>query len=69
MQAPAPSSIFLPCWHAGTFPPGWKDGNAGTFRCGHHHLQAHAHAVKLYRDKYRASQGGKLSITVSHSEA
>lgn len=51
-------------WVAGTFPPGWKDGNVGTFRCGHHHLLAHAHAVKLYRDKYQADHGGKLSIAV-----
>lgn len=52
---------------AGTFPPGWKAGNAGTFRCGHHHLLAHAHAVNLYRTKYKDSQGGLLSIAVSAS--
>jgi hypothetical protein len=50
---------------AGLFPPGWKDGNAGTFRCGHHHLQAHAQAVHMYRTKYRDTQEGKLSIAVS----
>lgn len=47
---------------SGTFPPGWQDGVAGSFRCGHNILLAHAAAVKVYRERYQASQAGKLSI-------
>lgn len=32
-------------------------------RCGHNLLLAHASAVQLYRQKYKASQGGQLSFS------
>ncbi|XP_048137288.1 beta-glucosidase 12-like [Rhodamnia argentea] len=62
----------------GQFAPGrcsdWQmlnctGGDSGTepYIVGHNQLLAHAAAVKLYRDKYQASQKGAIGITlVSH---
>ncbi|XP_043690847.1 beta-glucosidase 12-like [Telopea speciosissima] len=46
-----------------------SSGNSATepYLAGHHQLLAHAAAVKVYKDKYQASQKGKIGITlVSH---
>ncbi|XP_059438334.1 beta-glucosidase 17-like isoform X2 [Corylus avellana] len=42
-------------------------GNSGTepYIVGHNMLLSHAIAVKLYREKYQASQKGNISITVA----
>ncbi|WOL17206.1 beta-glucosidase 12 [Canna indica] len=41
-------------------------GNSGTepYTVSHHVLLAHAVVVKLYRDKYQATQKGKIGITI-----
>ncbi|XP_048422442.1 beta-glucosidase 12-like [Pyrus x bretschneideri] len=63
---------------SGSFAPGrcsaWQQlnctgGNSATepYLVAHHQLLAHAAAVKVYKDKYQASQKGMISITlVSH---
>eukprot|EP00878_Enallax_costatus_P007411 GHUV01007761.1.p1 GENE.GHUV01007761.1~~GHUV01007761.1.p1 ORF type:complete len:408 (+),score=71.37 GHUV01007761.1:665-1888(+) len=52
-------------FYEGWFPPGWRSGAAGMYRCGHHHLLAHAKAVQLYRQMYRSTQHGKLSMAAA----
>lgn len=34
------------------------------YRCGHNILLAHAKTVQLYRQKYKPSQGGRISIAL-----
>ncbi|XP_010265850.1 PREDICTED: beta-glucosidase 12-like [Nelumbo nucifera] len=49
--------------------PNCTGGNSATepYIVGHHQLLAHAAAVKVYKDKYQATQKGKIGITlVSH---
>lgn len=43
-------------------PPAWL---LWWCRCGHHLLLAHAKAVQLYRQKYQAAQGGRISMALS----
>lgn len=40
----------------GQFAPGIDYGDRGRYACSHNVLLAHAAAVKLYREKYRAAQ-------------
>jgi beta-glucosidase len=47
----------------GQFAPGVAGGDAARYRCGHNLLLAHGEAVRLYRAKYAASQGGQLSFS------
>ncbi|XP_048137289.1 beta-glucosidase 12-like [Rhodamnia argentea] len=73
-----PSSYAINGYAKGRFAPGrcsdWQmlnctGGDSGTepYIVGHNQLLAHATAVKLYRDKYQASQKGAIGITlVSH---
>ncbi|CAD5172724.1 unnamed protein product [Musa acuminata subsp. malaccensis] len=43
------------------------DSSREPYLCAHHQLLAHAAAVRLYRDKYQASQRGDIGITlISH---
>ncbi|CAK9175357.1 unnamed protein product [Ilex paraguariensis] len=60
----------------GNFAPGrcssWQQlncsgGDSGVepYLVTHHQLLAHSAAVKLYKDKYQASQNGKIGITLS----
>ncbi|KAJ4971084.1 hypothetical protein NE237_004183 [Protea cynaroides] len=44
-----------------------RSGNSATepYLVAHHQLLAHAAAVKLYKDKYQASQKGKIGIAVN----
>lgn len=69
-------NIFCSMGYAsGTLAPGrcspWvgncTGGNSGTepYTCGHNMLLAHSAAVKLYKEKYQAMQGGKIGITVA----
>ncbi|XP_066544255.1 lactase/phlorizin hydrolase [Amia ocellicauda] len=50
----------------GTAAPGitFRPGTA-PYVVGHHLLKAHAEAWHLYNDKYRATQGGLISITIN----
>ncbi|XP_042520769.1 beta-glucosidase 13-like isoform X2 [Macadamia integrifolia] len=58
-------------YNEGTLAPGrcsnCSKGNSSTepYLVGHHQLLAHAAAVNLYRDKYQASQNGKIGITLN----
>ncbi|XP_042479582.1 beta-glucosidase 13-like isoform X2 [Macadamia integrifolia] len=62
---------FVTGYSEGTFAPGrcssCSKGNSSTepYLVGHHQLLAHAAAVSLYRDKYQASQNGKIGITLN----
>ncbi|KAJ6750533.1 hypothetical protein OIU85_001106 [Salix viminalis] len=61
-------------YNTGTFAPGrcssyvgnCTHGNSGTepYRVAHNMILGHAAAVKLYREKYQASQKGKIGITI-----
>ena len=42
----------------------FRPGTA-PYTVGHNLIKAHAEAWHLYNDKYRASQGGVISITIS----
>ncbi|KAK7794417.1 hypothetical protein U0070_008506 [Myodes glareolus] len=46
---------------SGESPPGWH----GSIHCRPQPNKAHAEAWHLYHDKYRASQGGVISITIN----
>ena len=46
----------------GVFAPG-HTSNVEPYQVGHNLLLAHAKAVKVYRDKYQAVQGGLIGIT------
>ncbi|KIY98128.1 beta-glucosidase [Monoraphidium neglectum] len=59
-----PLSICELGFSAGVFAPGIKLGPAGQYRCGRNLLLAHARAVKLYRQKYRAAQGGRIAMAL-----
>ena len=48
----------------GDFAPGVANGDWGKWTCGHHLLLAHATAVKAYRDRYQAKQGGKIGMAL-----
>jgi len=47
----------------GVFAPGHVS-NTETWIAGHNVILAHAHAVKLYRDEFQATQKGQIGITV-----
>eukprot|EP00878_Enallax_costatus_P011324 GHUV01011821.1.p1 GENE.GHUV01011821.1~~GHUV01011821.1.p1 ORF type:complete len:464 (+),score=107.99 GHUV01011821.1:1274-2665(+) len=46
------------------FAPQLGGGLAAKYTCGHNILLAHAKAVQLYREKYQATQKGRLSIAL-----
>ncbi|RWR77819.1 Beta-glucosidase 12 [Cinnamomum micranthum f. kanehirae] len=68
-------SSFCIGYTSGTFAPGrcssWvgncSTGNSATepYIVAHHQLLAHAAAVKIYREKYKASQKGVVGITLA----
>uniref|UniRef100_A0A2P2QLP5 Vicianin hydrolase-like n=1 Tax=Rhizophora mucronata TaxID=61149 RepID=A0A2P2QLP5_RHIMU len=69
-----PNGMILNGYYGGTFAPGRCSnyvgnctvGNSATepYIAAHHLLLCHAAAVKLYREKYQALQGGKIGITI-----
>ncbi|KAI7733206.1 hypothetical protein M8C21_006170 [Ambrosia artemisiifolia] len=66
-----PHSYVLKGYAMGTYPPGrggeGMPGNAATepYIAGHYLLLSHAKAVKLYRQRFQASQGGTIGITLN----
>lgn len=46
----------------GEFPPSVKEPGSTPYKVGHILLKAHARAYHTYDDKYRASQGGVISL-------
>ncbi|XP_060669944.1 vicianin hydrolase-like [Ziziphus jujuba] len=69
-----PSAYCINGYNGGASAPGrcsdyvanCTAGNSATepYIVGHHLLLAHAQAVKLYKQKYKASQKGKIGITL-----
>ncbi|XP_042489603.1 beta-glucosidase 12-like, partial [Macadamia integrifolia] len=69
-----PWSFSIGGYNLGIHAPGrcskwignYSSGNSATepYLVAHHQLLAHAAAVKVYTDKYQASQKGKIGITV-----
>ncbi len=49
----------------GVHAPGVQDQRKAVYEAGHNQLLAHAAAAKVYREKYQATQGGKLGIVLS----
>ena len=48
----------------GDFAPGIKYGETGKWRCGHNLLMAHAKAVKVFRDGYKAKHDGRIGMAL-----
>ncbi|KAF3451148.1 hypothetical protein FNV43_RR07239 [Rhamnella rubrinervis] len=69
-----PNIFTISGYNGGTFAPGrcsnyvgnCTSGDSATepYIVGHHILLAHAAAVKLYKEKYQASQKGRIGITL-----
>lgn len=49
----------------GQHAPGLKDMAENPYLSGHNQLLGHAAAVKVYREKYAATQGGKIGLVLS----
>ncbi|XP_073490360.1 lactase/phlorizin hydrolase-like [Aquarana catesbeiana] len=49
----------------GSFAPGIYSPGDSVYVVGHNLIKAHAEAWHLYNDKYRATQGGQISITLN----
>ncbi|XP_046623554.1 myrosinase 1-like isoform X1 [Neodiprion virginianus] len=62
-----PQILCFQGYGSGIIAPGRDLGTAGTYTCGHNMLKAHAKAYRLYDEKYRSIQNGKLGI-VSHCD-
>ncbi|KAL7847469.1 hypothetical protein AOLI_G00221870 [Acnodon oligacanthus] len=59
---------FVVAWHGygtGVVAPGLRGDPDMPFRVGHNLLKAHAAAWHLYNERYRATQGGKVSIALA----
>lgn len=69
-----PNGFAINGYNGGTFAPGrcsnyegnCTSGNSATepYIAAHHMLLCHSAAVKIYRDKYQASQKGEIGITI-----
>ncbi|PRQ54454.1 putative glycosidase [Rosa chinensis] len=69
-----PNGFAINAYDGGTFAPGrcsnyegnCTSGNSATepYIVAHHLLLAHSAAVKIYKDKYQASQKGQIGITI-----
>jgi len=40
-------------------------GPLGIYSVGHNLILAHAHTVKIYREKFKPAQAGQISITLN----
>lgn len=60
-----PASFCNLGYSIGAFAPGHKS-KLDHIMCTHHVLQAHAHAVKLYRDQYQKASGGQIGIVLDY---
>ncbi|CAK9140348.1 unnamed protein product [Ilex paraguariensis] len=63
------TGAFAPGWCSAWMSNGCPTGNSGTepYVVTHHLLLGHAAIVKLYKEKYQASQKGQIGIVlVSH---
>lgn len=47
----------------GEMAPGIKSNRRADYMCTHTILKSHARAYRLYRDKFKASQGGEGTLT------
>ncbi|XP_028839736.1 klotho [Denticeps clupeoides] len=59
---------FVVAWHGygtGLVAPGIKNDSALPYRVGHNLLKAHAAAWHVYDERYRARQGGKVSMALA----
>ncbi|MCI4388203.1 hypothetical protein PGIGA_G00082900 [Pangasianodon gigas] len=59
---------FVVAWHGygtGVVAPGIKNDPDMPFRVGHNLLKAHAAAWHVYDERYRARQGGRVSIALA----
>ncbi|XP_030648234.1 klotho [Chanos chanos] len=59
---------FVVAWHGygtGVVAPGIKNDSDLPFRVGHNLLKAHAAAWHLYDERYRVSQGGRVSMALA----
>ena len=62
---PRPAVLTLTLQYGnGDFAPGIKYGEWGKWHCGHNLLLAHAKAVKIYRDSYKAKNDGKIGMAL-----
>lgn len=61
---PATLGTDAPKYGNGDFAPGIKYGDWGKWKCGHNLLLAHAKAVKLFRDKYKSKNDGKIGMAL-----
>nr|XP_011470462.1 PREDICTED: beta-glucosidase 17-like [Fragaria vesca subsp. vesca] len=69
-----PNGIAINGYNGGTIAPGrcsnyegnCTSGNSATepYIAAHHLLLAHSAAVKIYKDKYQATQKGQIGITI-----
>ncbi|XP_078666125.1 lactase/phlorizin hydrolase-like [Branchiostoma floridae x Branchiostoma belcheri] len=59
-----PWIIALEGYGIGTYPPMLRDP-AGQYIAGHNIILAHAKAYHIYNDEFRATQNGKVSISLS----
>ncbi|XP_075140639.1 lactase/phlorizin hydrolase-like isoform X1 [Leptodactylus fuscus] len=61
-----PHSIVTAGYGTGEFPPEVKDDpGSAPYRVAHNLLKVHAKVYHTYDEKYRASQGGVISITLN----
>lgn len=49
----------------GSWPPAVHLTGVGDYLCAHHTVLSHARAWHLYQDKYVATQGGRVGITLN----
>jgi len=60
---------FCPAGYQGGYWPPSIVSDYKHLDCGHHVLQAHAGAVKLYREKFQKMQKGKIGIVIDYKWA
>ncbi|XP_022915768.2 myrosinase 1-like [Onthophagus taurus] len=51
-------------YESASMAPAYNGAGFGVYLCGHTVLRAHGKAYRLYESKYKASQGGRVGITI-----